>query len=198
MICPQLRRQSRGPASGARRATRWLAAPAACVLLGAQPVPVHTAGEQVAAFLAASRAAQVDGLPDEVQFARIAPYLSPTLSALVVRAQEARRNHVNAHPGDKPPLADGDLFSSLFEGPTGFEIAASDERGQHARVKVKFRYADARPGFPGVAWQDEFLLTRTGPGADWRIDDVEYQGQWDFANKGRLSDVLRAAASPAP
>ena len=29
----------------------------------------------------------------------------------------------------------------------------------------------------------------------WRVDDIVYGGAWDFGNKGRLSDTLKAVVA---
>ena len=39
-------------------------------------------------------------------------------------------------------------------------------------------------------WKDTLLLARND--GVWCVDDVEYHGDWQFANKGRLSESLRA------
>ena len=40
-----------------------------------------------------------------------------------------------------------------------------------------------------TTWNDRNILVKDN--SKWLIDDVEYLGNWDFAQKGRLADVLR-------
>ena len=89
------------------------------------------------------------------------------------------------HPGEKPPLVDGCLFASLFEGPTSFEVAAAHAADGVTRVPVKFRYGEE------AAWQDVIVLTRERD--RFVIDDIEFAGAGPFNPPGRLSEALDRA-----
>ena len=56
-----------------------------------------------------------DGIPDVGARARLQPYLSPALNKLLADAAAAQARF-SAKIKDSPPLIEGDLFSSLFEG----------------------------------------------------------------------------------
>ncbi len=96
-------------------------------------------------------------------------------------------------PTDKPPLVDGDLFSSLFEGATGGEAGEVTMAGNEARVQWNATNDGAGFGGKAVRWSDVFVLRRSG--GSWRIADVEYGGGWDFAPRGHLADALREVAA---
>jgi hypothetical protein len=125
------------------------------------------------------------GLPTAGQQASLAPWISGRLEA---RLDEARRTQTQfraQNPGEKPPLVDGFLFASLFEGPTSFTVEAAASGDGITRVPVKFRYGTE------TAWQDVAVLVREGPG--YVIDDIEFAGAGPFNPAGRLSDVLDRA-----
>lgn len=89
------------------------------------------------------------------------------------------------NPGEKPPLVDGCLFASLFEGPTSFTVEAATTGSGVTRVPVQFRY------WTDAAWQDVVVLVREGSG--YVIDDIEFSGAGPFNPPGRLSDALDRA-----
>ena len=125
------------------------------------------------------------GLPDENEMKAYRAFLCPPLAAAMDAARVRQRVYMDEHPDDKPPLVEGDLFSSLFEGvdvatPSGTEVA-----GDGARVDLSMRFGE---GDSAVRWKDTVLLARDQ--GSWCIADVEYRGDWPFANKGKLSDTL--------
>ena len=125
------------------------------------------------------------GLPTPAEQAALAPWLSDGLEA---RFEEARRRQEQfrmEHPGEKPPLVDGCLFASLFEGPTSFEVGAAHAADGVTRVPVKFRYGEE------AAWQDVIVLTRERD--RFVIDDIEFAGAGPFNPPGRLSEALDRA-----
>ena len=128
------------------------------------------------------------GLPDPAAMNAYNAFLCPGLSASLAEARAKQAAFIVAHPGDKPPLAEGDLFTSLFEGADSAKALDVVADGEGARVTV----ALARGVGPGATrWRDELVLQRDG--GIWCVADVAYGGSWPFANKGRLGDMLRAA-----
>lgn len=88
----------------------------------------------------------------------------------------------------KPPYVDGDMFTSLFEGPTGFKVLRQiPESPDRVRFDIQLEYKD-RTGSSN--WVDHAIAIRENE--RWVIDDIEYGGDWDFATHGRLSEQLPA------
>ncbi|NQD36551.1 hypothetical protein HPT27_05905 [Permianibacter sp. IMCC34836] len=127
------------------------------------------------------------GVPDAGQLAKLAPYLSPALHQALQHAAAAEQAYAKAQTEPSPPLIEGDLFSSLFEGATGAEVKACKEDGDKAACQILLAYAPA--GQEPAHWQDILYLTLTEDG--WRVDDLEYGGDWPFAPKGTLQQVLQ-------
>jgi hypothetical protein len=124
----------------------------------------------------------VDGAPSAEQLAALAPLVSDTLRALLDSARRLRDAEAARAPDEKPPFVEGDLFSSLFEGPTAFTV---DTAALGPRVPVHLTRADDSGR---SEWTDR-VVVREERGR-WVVDDVEYGGTWQFANKGTLRASL--------
>jgi len=130
------------------------------------------------------------GIPDAKRRARYLPYISPELAKLLTQADAAEARFAKANK-DSPPLVEGDLFSPNFEGISAFKIEICTADGNTARCKVKLHFADKnpRPQDKAVDWVDTVTVVKTPAG--WRVDDIEYGGNWDFGNHGTLEAVLK-------
>jgi hypothetical protein len=126
------------------------------------------------------------GAPHREQLEAWRPHLTRALADALALAADERDAAAAAKPDEKPPYVEGSLFSSLFEGYTSAQPITVATEGERATVPVCFRYE----GGDGQVseWVDNVKLLRED-GA-WRIDDVAYGGQWDFANTGTLRGSL--------
>ncbi len=131
-----------------------------------------------------------DGIPDAAGRAKYAPFISAALDKLLAdgNAAQTKFNKTNK---DSPPLIEGDLFTSMFEGATSYTVGACKTNGAQASCPISFVYDDKKD--PPTRWTDTVYLTKTQAG--WRIDDIGYGGSWEYANKGRLSATVRQAIS---
>ena len=134
-----------------------------------------------------------DGIPDIAGRAKLAPYLSPALNKLIAEGAAAEARFA-AKIKNSPPLIEGDLFSSLFEGATQWKLDACVSDANTARCPVEFTHADAKQ--KPVTWTDTLLLTKTPQG--WRVDDIVYGANFQFGNTGKLTDTLRTVLREAP
>lgn len=136
------------------------------------------------------------GLPDQAAAARLKPYLSSRLAGLLDMAAGAARRFSARNP-KAPPLLEGDLFSSQFEGFTSYQMGACTIAGASARCSVLLTYQPAgRSSGKPVSWTDAVLLVKSGAG--WKVDDIVYLGNFPFGNTGLLSDTLKFATAAAP
>ena len=173
----------------------------ALLVAAATPVAAQDAGAGQAAnsFLSAHLALpRTGGIPDAAARAKLGPMLSVRLNTLInqAAAAEARFRAANKFA---PPLLEGDLFSSLFEGPATYQLGACTGTATAQRCRIQF----SRPPAPNArgparpaAWGDDLLLVNEGGG--WKVDDVDYRGGFAFGNTGLLSQtlgmVIRAAS----
>ncbi len=87
------------------------------------------------------------------------------------------------HPDEKPPFVDGDLFSSLFEGPQRATAGTPVVSGDRALVPMQFSYAE---GGKVTRWTDTVVLRDSPHG--WLVDDVRYGGHLAVCVEGYASE----------
>jgi len=123
--------------------------------------------------------------------------VSAGLFAVLEQARDAEAEYARRTHGDSPPLAEGDLFTSLFEGATRYRVAECRAKPSAATCRVALAYSETGGGKP-VEWTDTVALVRESGG--WRVSDVEYGGTWEFMHAGRLVGVLEGVvdASKGP
>ena len=179
-------------ACGSKPAAEVAAAPTAAL-------PAAAPEQVVADLYAALAAARPSGAPTDAQRLILAPMLSAELTGLLQRADAARAAARAAAPTEKPPFTDGDLFSSLFEGPTAFTVgkavsaaAAPGGRLGDLQVPVDLRHTidPAAGGGEPAIWTDTVLLREEY--GRFVVADIAFGGGWDFANKGTMVASLRA------
>jgi hypothetical protein len=132
------------------------------------------------------------GLPNPGELATFSPFLTPRLLAQIDSAHHMQVTYSRQHPDDKPPFVDQDLFSSNFEGYSGYMVdTVTALGGGRYRVRVNFWYADPLDSSAVVRWHDAVYVVPNKGG--YLIDDIEFLAPWPFAQKGRLSEALRGS-----
>jgi hypothetical protein len=131
-----------------------------------------------------------DGIPDANGRARYEPVISSGLDALLAAGAAAEAKFASKNK-DSPPLIEGDLFTSNFEGATSWKVGACEARSGVTRCMVALEYDPKDGKNKPVRWTDTLYLL-SGP-QGWRVDDVGYGATWPFGNKGRLSETLKEA-----
>lgn len=138
-----------------------------------------------------------DGIPDAKGRAKYAPYISANLNALLAKADAAEDKFETANK-DSPPLIEGDLFTSNFEGATSIRIGVCAGDGKTGHCAIELTYDPGKTNNPKDGpfhWTDTAYLVNEQGG--WRVDDIGYGGSWDFGNKGRMRDTLKMAIADA-
>jgi hypothetical protein len=126
------------------------------------------------------------GLPDRGSMNAYAAFLCPNLSEAIRAAQVRQEQFKASHPDEKPPLVDGDLFSSLFEGPETFAVSDTRINAGKADVDVAMSHGE---GNGTTRWTDTLQFDLDD--GIWCLSDVQYHGTWPFANKGSLGTTLQ-------
>ncbi|HLY05025.1 MAG TPA: hypothetical protein VKR31_04695 [Rhizomicrobium sp.] len=133
-----------------------------------------------------------DGIPDAKGRAKYEPFISPVLDRLLIDGEAAEAHFRSVTKNMSPPLVEGDLFTSNFEGATAYHVGPCTTAGDTAHCPVNFGYrSDSKEDAKPVHWSDTVYLVHTADG--WRVDDIAYGATWSFGNKGRLKDVLASA-----
>jgi hypothetical protein len=169
--------------------------PAVLLLLLATAMPA--AAQDAAAAQAANNFYTVlraqggsDGIPGPSLRAALLPLMSDRLGKLLLAANDAQ-TRFRMQNRFAPPLAEGDLFSSLLEGPTGFKVGACTGTPAAQRCRIQFHRAKpvtVRGQAQPMDWNDDLLLVQEQGG--WRVDDVDYRGGFPYGNAGLLSQTL--------
>jgi len=130
------------------------------------------------------------GVPSGARLAGFRPVVSSGLFALLERAAAAEKEYARRTRDESPPLVEGDVLTSLFEGATAFRIEGCKEGQSSASCRAALVSLDPAGGKP-VEWTDTVALVREG--GEWRVGDVEYGGTWQFMHAGRLVGLLESA-----
>lgn len=102
-------------------------------------------------------------------------------SAMAIESKSRAAVLASDFPSDKPQLLEGEVFSGLYEGFTGFEVGDEEVTQGRAAVDVHFTNSHYATG-----WIDRVQLVYE---SGWKIDDVRYLDKKTGALG--LRDVLR-------
>ncbi|HET6891500.1 MAG TPA: hypothetical protein VFH31_10390 [Pyrinomonadaceae bacterium] len=128
---------------------------------------------------------KINGLPNDDQLKILSPLITSDLKTLFVTARQIQAKYIQEHPDEKPPWADGDLFSSLFEGAQSYRIGRATHRGDIVEVPVQLEYEQ---GGSTTLWSDVLVLVRRGN--RWLVSDILLKGEWAFKSGGSLRSIL--------
>src|SRR5262245_28510954 len=110
----------------------------ACAILALaddKPVTIPAEPAEAAkAFYTQLRDLKVDGLPTGMTWLALKPRVTEELTTAIFGAQVEQTDFIKHNPDDKAPWVEGDLFSSLFEGPQTFTIGEAKITGDKAEV----------------------------------------------------------------
>ena len=140
------------------------------------------------------------GIPDATGRLRYTPVLSPRLNKQLADASAAQGRLTAKVKNAVPPMLEGDIFSSLFEGASSWKVGTCQVNAQAARCPVALSYVpppaqNAKVPKP-ANWTDTVLLVHTPQG--WKVDDVAYDAGFQFGNTGRLSEMLQMVVAANP
>jgi hypothetical protein len=141
-----------------------------------------------AAFYRVYLEVRPSGVPHSRARVKFVPVISRTLEQLLDHAEAAERHYAKVTKRQVPPLVEGDIFTSLFEGAQAYALERCERSTAATTCTVTLRH-----GPPGekttVTWADKVYLVRHN--GRWLVDDIEFGGNWQFMHKGHLRDLLR-------
>ncbi|MGE8536325.1 MAG: hypothetical protein ACN6OJ_17180 [Chryseobacterium sp.] len=92
------------------------------------------------------------------------------------------------HPDEKPLIFEGAIFSSHYEGFTGYKIKSVKIQDKTAEVLIAFEYNSS---IPKETWMDTVHLINTEKG--WRIDNVTFDKIGNSKDlKARLTEFVQS------
>jgi hypothetical protein len=143
------------------------------LLPGLTVMAADSPSQAASAFYTAYQKIHIYGLPSARELNSLAVHLSGPLQQALRRAQTEQARCIKAHPDEKGPWVDGDLFSSNFEGFSRFQIAES----ARSPFTVEFEYVERGQKF---TWKDQVVMVQEN--GRWVVDDVRYGGRQAFSN----------------
>jgi hypothetical protein len=132
------------------------------------------------------------GIPTAKELEKYKPYITPELASLLKSADDAEIKYKEDTKGDVPPLVEGDIFTSLFEGADSFKVLSCEAKDAKGSCSVEFKNNSAGDA-KTFTWKDGIMLVKDKSG--WLISDIQYKGDWDFAVKGTLTEMLNSVIS---
>lgn len=140
------------------------------------------------------------GIPDATGRLRYSPVLSPRLNKQLMDAAAAQARLTAKVKNAVPPMLEGDIFSSLFEGATAWKVGTcqGDTKSTHCSVRLSYTpppAQNAKAPKP-ASWTDTIFLVHTTQG--WKVDDLAYDAAFPFGNTGRLSEMLQMVIAANP
>lgn len=158
---------------------------------GEPPDDTHLQEQVISGFYQQHLKSHAPGIPNADELKLLQPFLSQALFALLSKASETEVKYHAAAEEPVPPLVDGDLFTSLFEGATSFKMDGCESEDNRASCQVKFRHtgsSDSKGGGSDESWKDKLLLVKENN--QWRIDDIEFLGSGQSSQREYLTDTL--------
>lgn len=120
------------------------------------------------------------------------PDLKKTLEGAVNTSKaDIERVKNSDHPDEKPLIFEGAVFSSLYEGYTGYKIRSTDISNDTttADVAVEFEYSESQPK---IIWTDRVHLVNSKEG--WKIDNIIFDPIAHSKNlKTTLKEFIKSA-----
>lgn len=125
------------------------------------------------------------GLPNSEQMKALTPLITADLNDLFEAARKTQAQFIKDHPDEKPPWADGDLFTSLFEGAQSFRLGRPTANGDRVEFPVHLAY---HQGGSTTRWSDVIVLVRDKN--RWLVSDILLKGEWAFKSGDSLRKNL--------
>jgi hypothetical protein len=150
--------------------------------------PAPTVEKVVEDFYADHFVTPYYGVPDSARLAGIRPFITDSLARLLAIADSMRAADLASDPEEKPRWAEGDIFTSLFEGPSSFHIRPAIREGDVVKVPMAYRHQE--PGdTAAVDWVDTAIVVEEHGRPV--VADIRFGGTWAFGRKGTLLEVLQ-------
>jgi hypothetical protein len=154
---------------------------------GEPPDDTHLQEQVISGFYQQHLKTHNPGLPGADELKQLQPFVSQALFDLLGKAADTETRYHAAAEEPVPPLVDGDLFTSLFEGATSFRLDGCESENNHASCQVRFSHANSNGG-DDEQWKDKLLLVKENN--QWRIDDIEFIGNGQSSQREYLTDTL--------
>jgi hypothetical protein len=170
-----------------------VAATAAICVIGSSACrnaePHATPAAAIESFYSVRIAGGARGTPSVDELERLAPFISVELHDLLAEALLKHHKLAAKTQERGRTFSNGDLFSSLFDGPTSLLVGGSEQlAGDQFLITVKLTSAKQ---LPALKWSDKVRVVREG--GHYVVADIEYANHWAFGSNTRLVHSLQRA-----
>ena len=154
-----------------------------------KPEPQASPQAATRAFYEARIASGAQGTPSLDELERLAPYISVQLHDLLQEALLKHHRIASKTLQKRRTFSEGDLFSSLFDGPTSLIVGEAEPlAGDEFRITVQLTSAKQ---LPALTWTDKVRVVREQ--GRYVIADIEFGNHWAFGTNTRLVYSLQSA-----
>jgi hypothetical protein len=129
------------------------------------------------------------GVPVRKNIDRLSPFISSDFRDLLIAARVVEDKQFKVTKGSEPPLVEGSLFYSLFEGAHKYTAIKVEPNKKPVSYLVNLEYRDPYGKHEIVKWRDRSILIQENN--KWVVHDLELLGKWQFGAKGKLSEILQ-------
>jgi hypothetical protein len=133
------------------------------------------------------------GIPSKQWIDELALLISASFRKALLAARDAEDRHYKEFKNEEPPLVEGALFYSLFEGPNRLGPIKREEGRKTVSFLVTLEYGDPKDKRQFCSWKDRAILMNEN--GRWVVNDLELLGKWQLGAKGKLSKILKEVAS---
>jgi len=133
------------------------------------------------------------GVPKRLSLKKLTPFVSVKFSKNLQSALDAEEREFKRSKGKEPPLVQGALFYSLFEGAHRVKDIHADSKAGENAFLVDLEFGDPINKNSFTKWADRAFVVKEND--KWVVDDLELLGDWQFGAKGKLSDILHSVAN---
>lgn len=164
----------------------WVfAALAAVAVAKDKPVQTQAPADVARSFYSTCIRLKVQGLPDDRAAKEIGAFLSADVLKLVETARAEQNVFIHEHPDEKPPLVEGNLFGSMWEGMTAFTLGTPVIYQDKVSIPVSLEYKEENDT---ARWVDVLVLVKGENG--WKVFDIFFCAPWDFKPGPSLRALL--------
>ena len=133
------------------------------------------------------------GIPSRKNIYQLMPFISSGFRNLMLKARKMENRHLKKTKNTEPPLYEGSLFYSLFEGADKYTAINAETDKKQVTYLVDLQYTDPYDKDATLKWQDRVFLIKEKN--KWVVNDLELLGKWQFGAKGKVSDILKEVIS---
>jgi hypothetical protein len=123
------------------------------------------------------------GIPVRKNIDRLSPFISSDFRNLLIKVRVAEDKQYKVTKGSEPPLVEGSLFYSLFEGAHKYTAIKVEPNKKPVSYLVNLKYIDPYGKHEIVKWQDRAILIQENN--KWVVHDLELLGKWHFKKSSK-------------